>query len=372
MVQAAQVNDGSVGCVKRRMQARGWVLAGAGVALLLAGILGVDGVLAAMGLAAFCLLALAWFLSGRNLKSLAVGIEAPAKAHAGAAFPLLLTLTNPRRWLDAFAVRLELDLCGKTKTGGRASWVAAGSAADLDLRVAVPVRCSAETHGLRIHSRFPLGLIECEGLVRVTQPLVIFPKPLMPGNLDLSGIMMDASPQDGAAAGDASGDLRGLRLWQPGDATRRIAWPATLRSFARGAGLVVREADPPGFLPRRCLVVFHSFGADGSLIRPDRFERALSLTAGVLRHLHGLGYPARLIADFDGWVEHPAVTRAQVAACLERLAAAKRANGTEAHNLKAAVERADDDESMIVISDMPQKSWKHHLPKRKLPIASPG
>jgi uncharacterized protein (DUF58 family) len=364
--------DAGAGRVTRRMRARGAVLAGAGCALVAAGVFRVDGVLAAMGLAAWCLLGLAWLLAAANLRRLAVAIDCPAKVHAGANFSLRLTLANPRRWLDAFAVRLELNLCGRVKCGGRAGWVAAGSAADLDLRVMVPVRGSAENHQVALESRFPFGFFASEANCRISRSMVVFPKPLAPKNPELSGIMMDASPREGAAAGDASGDLRGLRNWQPGDATRRIAWPATLRAFARGAGLVVREADPPGFLPRRCLVVFHSFGTDGTLIRPDRFERALSLTAGLLRHLHGLGFPARLIADFDGWTEHPAVTRAQISACLEHLAAAKRARGTEAHDLQAAVARADEDESVFVLSDMPRASWRRHLPVRKLPISTPA
>ncbi len=114
-------------------------------------------------------------------------------------------------------------------------------------------------------------------------------------------------------------------------------------------------------------MLFHSFGADGSLIRPDRFEQALSLASGTLRHLHAAGLPARLIADFDGWKEHPAATRAQAGACQEVLARAVRANGTEAHDVQAAAERAGTDESLIILSDMPAAAWRSVFPKRHLP-----
>ena len=135
--------------------------------------------------------------------------------------------------------------------------------------------------------------------------------------------------------------------------------------------MVVREAEPPGFHPRRCLVLFHSFGAVGSLIRPERFERALSLASGALRHLHELGIPVRLLGDFDGWIEHPAATRAQLAACQEVLARATRAAGTEAHNLQAAANRTADDETLVVLSDMPRPAWLAALPKQRLPILTP-
>lgn len=338
-----------------------------GAALLLAGIWRVDGVLAAMGLAGVCLLLLARWAGVWNLSRIEVEVRGPAKVHAGAVFPLTVVVKNRRRLLDAFAMRLELDLMGKTREEGRAAWIAARSAADLELRVAVPGRGSADWHKVTLTSGFPLGLFTRTLRWQVNYPLLAFPKPVVPKELRTPGVMADASPVAGTSTGEATGEPRGLRPWRSGDSPRRIAWPATLRSYARGAGLVVREADPPGFQPRRCLVLFHSFGADGSLIRPDRFEQALSLASGTLRHLHAAGLPARLIADFDGWKEHPAATRAQAGACQEVLARAVRANGTEAHDVQAAAERAGTDESLIILSDMPAAAWRSVFPKRHLP-----
>jgi uncharacterized protein (DUF58 family) len=216
-----------------------------------------------------------------------------------------------------------------------------------------------------------MGLFEMRRVLLLAHSLVVFPRVVAPEGLRALGVLMDASPVDGAAAGEAVGEPRGLRPWQPGDSPRRVDWPNSIRSWAHGAGLVVRETDPPGFHPRRCVVLFHSFGADGSLIRPDRFEQALSLAAGTLRHLHTLGIPVRLVADFDGWIEHPAATRAQLAVCETVLAKAIRAKGTEAHDLQAAASRTHDDEVLIVFSDMPPGSWRPVLPKLRLPILTP-
>lgn len=350
---------------------RGAVLGGAGLALFVAGLWRVDGVLAALGLGAWCLLGLAWALGRLNLAWLEVALDGPNKVPAGAVFPALLTLRNPRRFWDGFGVQIELELPGPTRAGGHARWLAAGSAADLELRMAVPQRACQDHHPVRLKSGFPLELFEMRRVLSLAHPLLVMPRPLVPRGLRALGVLMDASPLEGASAGEAAGEPRGLRPWQPGDSPRRIDWPGSIRSWARGAGLVVREAEPPGFHPRRCLVLFHSFGMDGSLIRPERFERAVSMAAGALRHLHGLGIPVRLIGDFDDWTEHPAATLAQLAACQEALARARRAAGTEAHDLQAAAKRTADDETLIVLSDMPPSAWLDTLPKQRLPILTP-
>ena len=350
---------------------RGAVLGGAGVILLSVGIWRIDGVMAALGLAGCCLVAVAWSLGRLNLRDLDVSLDGPASVPTGVIFGAILSLRNQRGFWDAFGIELELELPGKARVGGLARWVAARAATDLELRVAVPIRAYATTHPVRLFSEFPLGLFEFRRVLPLAHSLVVFPRPIVPPGLRAMGVLMDASPVDGASAGEAAGEPRGLRPWQPGDSPRRIDWRTSIRSWARGAGMIVREADPPGFHPRRCVVIFHSYGADGSLIRPDRFEQALSLAAGTLRHLHNLGIPVRLLADFDGWIDHPAATRAQLASCQTVLAKAIRAKGTEAHDLQAAASHAHDDEVVIAFSDMPLSAWRWAMPKLRLPHLTP-
>jgi uncharacterized protein (DUF58 family) len=339
------------------------LLAWLGFALMAAGLWRIDGVLASLGLAAWCLLALAWWMARMNPAAITATLRGPEKVAAGATFPLLLTLSNHRRMIDAFGIRVDIHLAGQTRLAGRASWVAAGSAADLRWRTALPERAAVESQRLRLVSEFPFGFFEAARMLELPCPLLVLPRAIVPRGLRFSGALMDAPQSSGATAGEAPGEPRGLREWRPGDSARRILWPATLRSLARGAGMVVRETDPPGFCPRRCVVLFHSFGANGGLIRPDRFERAISLTAGTLRQLRATGMPARLIADFDHWQAHHANTSVQVARCIERLARANRAADTEAHDLMAALAGVAGDEGLIVISDMPAAGWRDLLPR---------
>lgn len=360
-MQVAAPHDGSV---MLSIQPRGAVLGGVGVALTIAGLWRVDGVLASLGLAIGLLLAISRILAKINPSQIEAGLDCAEKVQAGVTFPLTLTLSNRRRWLDAFGLQADFQLAGHTRMNGRAVWVAAGSAADFELRAAVPCRCRPENHRLRLVSDFPFGLFEAVTVLEVRRPLWVLPRPIVPRGLGFRGVVSDNSDHPGSLHGESPGEPRGLRPWRHGDSPRGMNWAATLRSLARGGGLIVRESDPPGFRPLRCVVVFHSFGTDGGLIRPDCFERAISLTAGTLSHLQAQGIPARLLADFDGWKPHACQSRSQLDSCLECLTRARRASGTEAHDLQNILAEVDSEEGLIVISDMPPQAWRH--------LVSPG
>ena len=148
-----------------------------------------------------------------------------------------------------------------------------------------------------------------------------------------------------------------------------MLWPASLRGLAAGNACIVREMQPPGQAPERCLVLFHSFGTDGSLIRPDRFERAIALVWSVLRQLRAQGVALRFAADFDDWKCHPATRRSHLAACVDLLTRARRAAGTEAHDLQRALALREAAEGLVIVSDMPVDSWKSALPARDRALA---
>jgi uncharacterized protein (DUF58 family) len=257
---------------------------------------------------------------------------------------------------------VELDLARATRETGRIRWLVAGTTAAVDFRMTISGRVIATRHRVIVRSRFPLGLFQSVRETAVETRVVVVPRPVVPRGLVFSAGPLDMHDDDPMTATAGPGEPRGLREWRPGDPMKRVNWPASLRSFARGAGWIVLETDPPGFRPARFTVVVHSHGGDRQLIRPERFERTMSHAAGVLRMLHSQGMPARLIADFDGWTPRPAAKKNQLADCMERLAGAKRANGTEAHDLKAALTEITPDEGVVILSDMPVASWKGALP----------
>jgi len=346
---------------------RGAALLGGALALVIIGLVFINGILITLGVSGLMVLVTAALAGRANLRQLDVEMAAPACAFAGAIFPLTLTLRNHRGLLDAFGVQVEVNLPGETKLASYAGWIPAGSAADLRLRTSILKRGASSEHFCVLNSLAPLGLLRVSAGFRSRHDFLIFPRPIMPVEMQQAGNLHEARPVSGASPGDSPGTPRGVRPYQSGDAAKRIHWPASARALVRGQSLMTRESDPPGAYPRSATVIFHSFGSDGQLIRVDRYERALSLAIGTLRHLHALGMPAKFIADFNAWQEVSVTTRSQLASCNTLLALAKRPQATETHELQAAILSASDEHALIIISDIPPENWKSSLPPTAFP-----
>jgi uncharacterized protein (DUF58 family) len=350
---------------KGRIETRGSVLLGGAVALSAAGLLRVDGVLMALGGAAGVLLLLGFGLGWVNLRRLKVGIELPKVAQAGVPVRIRVTVENGRRMLDGFGLGLEIKTPGGLEVDCQVPWVPAQSGADVELRAVIPQRGHGEVIELRVSSRFPLSFFRFSMSEKVDHLLLVLPHALMPRELVAIGSALEAEPHRTAAVSEAMGEPRGLREYRAGDPAKVIAWPASVRSQARGGGLMVRELDPPGFHPQKAVIVFHSFATDGALIRPDRFERAVSLVWGAMRHFQVSGVPTVLMADFEEWVPRRVATRKQLGQAGEMLAKAKRSGGTEEHELLGRLQDMGQDEALIVISDMPAANWRDYLGRRQ-------
>lgn len=353
--------------VSVRLQTRGALFCGGALALLAAGLWRVDGVMASMGLAGLLLAILVGLVARRNLSGLAVRVDGPRAGRIGEPAKWRLTLCNARRVLDAFGV--EIAFSEDTETTRHALWVAAGSAAEAEFRRVPRLRGKWDGIGVALISEFPLGFFRAHRAVWVPHRWHVAPKPLVPVELLAEGGWLEDAPRPGGAVAGPGGELRGMRPYRSGDSPKMIVWPATLRSTGRGGGLLVMESDPPGFRPSEVVVVFHSFGTDRELIRPDRFERALALASGTLWHFLAMGVPVRFVADFDGWIPRPASSRRHLAVCEELMAEARRMRGTEGHDLGAFLESVDEGVAVVVVSDMPANAWAPAIRSRRSRVA---
>lgn len=346
---------------------RGVIWSGMALVMIGIGLAGGNGLLGSLGIIALILLALCACWGRLNVRHCRVSCQAASSCFADTRFPVRLCVENPRRFLDAFALELVISLPGLRRSDILAPWIAAGSTAEVDTLFVLPRRAYVRDIPALIESDFPLGLWKHSRPVLLGKSLSVYPKPLISRHLALSGVLRDARPSAGATFGAQEGEIRGLRPWRAGDSLKRIHPAASARSFARGSGLVVAEADPPGFYPRLVTIVFHSYASDRAIIRPELFERALSYVCGTLRTLVNQGTPVSLLADFDGWTEHRCENRQQLSQILERLARVQRSAGTELHDLQRAQLFADDDATLLLVSDMPAALWSHAVIKRHVP-----
>ncbi len=355
------------GRIRASWTRRGLILAGLGAALFLVGMWRVDGVMAAMGLAVAALLLVARVSGRENLRGLTLDYRGPRRVEAGKGFSGKVTLGNSRRLLDGFWVDFGVLLMGERDIAGRVLWLEGGAEAVSESRTMLTKRGCGDTQKGWMKSGFPLGLFAFERTVMVGAEVGVLARVKVPGELRLSGYLLDGPPLGGSGSFGGIGEWRGLREWRGGDPVRRIAWAASLKNEAAGGGMLVREDEPPGSQAEGCLLVFHSFGGDGNLIRPDRFEKALELMSGTAGVLQGWGMPMRWMADFEGWEGGEIRTQRQLANFREKLMSVKRAEWTEAHDLSDALASAGDHECVVVISDMAKEAWEGLLKGSSLP-----
>jgi uncharacterized protein (DUF58 family) len=340
---------------------RGAALSGGAAAMVVCGVLTADGLFVLLGgcgllIACFC------FLLGKiNLARLTPTIHMPANVMAGRTFEIELTLSNHRQLLDAFSLRMDVTLPGKSVLSAHAPWTAAGQSSRTILQGVIQGRGYADTHPVKLSSKFPLGLFRLHRSLTLRREVVVTPMPITPMELNSHGSLQDALPSSGLSTGNSFGEPRGIRSWQAGDSARHINWPASARALACGHDLRVREYDPPGFYPDQCHIIFHSYASGREMLREDRFERAISLLTGTLKELQGKGIPCIISADFLDWEPVECQSRKQMIEFLVTSAKIRRATGTESHDLERAIRLTSPDYAVIIISDMTPDSWTHLL-----------
>jgi uncharacterized protein (DUF58 family) len=347
-----------------RISSYGVLVGGASIGLLVFGLANRDGMLAAIGIAGVLLLGSAFWLGKWNLSGCELRVESARSVHARQRLAVRWIAQQQKRFFGVCALQWQMSLCGGINDKWEIPYISASGSAQRDALLIPTHRGSAREHLVSCHSSFPLGFWLRKFTTSVTHDLTVFPYAQRPKQLNFSGRARDAASPLSRLLGQGGGEWRGLRAWQAGDSPRRIHAAASSRSQARGLGLMVSECDPPGHLPRRVVVIFHSHGQDGALIRPEVFEQALSLLSGVLQFLVHQSIPALFLADFDHWLERCCENRVQLREIFHILAKARRLSTTEMHDLTRVKAQYDDDDSWIVVSDMAAESWRHAFASR--------
>jgi len=331
-----------------------------GVLLLVGALLG-DGACLTLAFSALLLMFCCYVLGKVNLSKLELDVTIPHKCHANKGYEPVMIIKNKRALLDAFYVGVDVILPHSTVLSSFASWIPAKSMANAKVPMRIPMRASEFEHLYQLSSHFPLGLFSFVRDQNLHRIITVYPRSIIPSELMDHGFSGQCYQPEEHSIVHHSGESRGIREWQPGDAAKNIHWPASIRSLALGDGLKIREFDPPGLLPEKVVVVFHSFSSQREMVREDAFERAIALTTGSIAYLRNLNVRTELLADFMVWNPLYTKSRAQYYECLSILADAKRAMGTEIHELQSVLDNIPESDKVIVISDMPSDVWQSFI-----------
>ena len=344
----------------------GIVFGGLGCAFFLVGMWRVDGVMAAMGLAAGLLLFLVRWVGRNNLRDLSLSYLGPRRVEVAKGFEGKLALLSGKRLFDGFWLEFGMSFPEGKEISGRSRWIHSGGAAVVSRRLSLKRRGLSFEHSGWLRSTFPFGLMTFRSELPVSAEVGVVPISRVPAELGFSGFQLDGLPLGASRRFGETGEWKGMREWRSGDAVRKIAWAASLKSEASGGGLLVRQDEPPGSQAEFCAVVFHSYGGDGELIRPDRFEMAISLLCGVASCLQAAGIPIRVLADFREWQPLEVKSKRCLARLKEELMLVQRARWTEAHDITAVLGGIRAKECLVAISDMPAASWNGLVPNLAL------
>ncbi|MFM2170528.1 MAG: hypothetical protein RI957_757 [Verrucomicrobiota bacterium] len=352
---------------RSELSQRGALVLGLAVAAFLFGMTRTDGILASIALLVMLSFPLTRARGKGNLRGLVLDCQASHRGVTGQKFPVRLSLQ--RRDGVAASRDLTVSIRMPGTSGLSCPFAIIDPAADSIRESAVELTQRGEIHSIpyQIRSSFPLGLWHHTRDGAMDHSLIVVPRPIISKKLALAGWWREGMESWGSRHAAHVGEIRGLRAWRPGDSFKRVHAAASVRSYARGHGLMVADTDPPGFSPRHVTVMFHSYAVDRAIIRPEMFERALAYLSGTLRHLSLQSLAVTLVADFDGWLEQPCRNRRELQELCDHFSRVRRQAGTELHELQRVQTQLDPQSSLVVISDMPVSRWRSAIIRREIP-----
>lgn len=285
----------------------------------------------------FAAIAVAFFVGGFTLKKLDVKMRFPETIFAGEETHIFVSLTNRKLLFPSYSVVAEVrgkereeSVAGREMREILPNWVAERLSRPplirrtLDHFVHIPRNRTIETKtshvfskrgrlvikDFEISTKFPFGFFRHRRRLPARETeLVVFPS-FEPIRHELDDLALETGSQEAAHRGVGQ-DLYALREYRPNDDLRRVDWKAT----ARSTQLTVREFSAEddkrvnvildtrmpmserGELKLRDVIDAEQKG--DNLLRPERFEKGVSLAAVLMSYFTNEQAEIRLIIDGD-------------------------------------------------------------------------
>jgi uncharacterized protein (DUF58 family) len=226
-------------------------------------------------------------LSSITLSGVAMRLQLPEHIFAGQPVRASIELENEKLTLPSFSLRVEAVTAKNSppaallETPAYFPYLAKRGRAQQSVPISFPARGVYRQDAFRIVTRFPFGFLQKSHRVELRTEALVYPSveptreffEILPG---LQGAMESLAKGRGQ-------DLYALRDYVPTDSARHVHWKAS----ARLGSLMVREFTRED--DARVLLVLDphiSTPTDGAAtqIAADRFERAVTLCAGIAWH----------------------------------------------------------------------------------------
>jgi len=271
--------------VEYRISRAGWVYIGATLLVALAALNTGNNLLFLILACLISVILMSGILSSISLTGVELRIELPEHIFAGQTVRATVELRNEKLTLPSFGLRVEA-----------APSKQAPAAALLEQPVYFPYLPRQESvkqtvpvtflrRGLhvqdsfRLLTRFPFGFLEKTRRVAVKSEALVYP------SVDMGSELAEMFPGiEGSIESYSKGrgqDLHALREYLPTDSARHVHWKASARTGSLMVREFAREDDC------RVLLVLDPYsGAKEPRLREERFERAVSLCAGIAWRLY--------------------------------------------------------------------------------------
>lgn len=236
------------------------------------------------------LIIISGLLSEMCLRRLSFQRHIPDLIMANEPTTVTMSVTNRYARLPSFSVRIYDVIGGQDVDRGLfISHLPGQRSVLLSYPLLATARGRLRLECIRAETLFPFGLFLKRALYPVEAEILVGP-PVKPLSLRfVEDIVAEGQgislPRRGRGA-----ELYNLRLYQPGDDSRRIHWMTT----ARTSQLIVRETEAED--QRRITILLSTTAPDE---HDGLFERSVTLAASLLWQLSRKSYPLRLIIEND-------------------------------------------------------------------------
>ncbi len=312
------------------------------------------------------MLLIQWRIASATLAGLSAQRFVPYGVEARKPFIVLVTVTNPRRWLASWLLMIHENFA--IQSTSRGLWQP-GQGLTLFVKRLLPRKssetsynCIAPRRGtyqfqqMELSTRFPLALMRGRVSGCGSQTVIVRPAvgTLVAEWRKALGLPQHGQTRRASAISGGDGEFYGLRAYRPGDTYRWIHW----RTSAKRNELLVRQFERDE--KQSVVAVLDLYQEGKSAIKPDVVDQAVEFFATLISHVVQKDHMHALVSILDqqSIPLFDVKSAHQLNPVLDRLAlAAPSKNDSLIENLRSVSIRNCMNEPILVISMRAKPDW---------------